>query len=103
MSVDDNLIAKIMAIKNSITQQGQQQQDNKWSTKTAEVEYKMKCMEYKTEEMEYKMKCMENIANLKRAGLSEIRIGKVFPEFLLILNDYDKDQDVDDYSSIHSE
>jgi hypothetical protein len=103
MSADDNLISRILAIKQSTTQQGQQQQDNKWSTKTAEVEYK-KCMEYKTEEMEYKMKCMENIANLKRAGWSNPRIGKVFPEFILLLNGYEEDQDMDDCSSIqHSE
>jgi hypothetical protein len=104
MSADDNLISRILAIKQSTTQQGQQQQDNKWSTKTAEVEYKKKCMEYKTEEMEYKMKCMENIANLKRAGWSNPRIGKVFPEFILLLNGYKEDQDMDDCSSIqHSE
>ena len=59
------------------------QQDNKWSTKT--------------EEMEYKMKCMEKVAKLKRVGWSNGRIGKLFPNlgpFLYIpSDDHDDDED----------
>ena len=62
MTADNNLIACMMEIKNSV-----KEVDTKWSSKT--------------QEMEYKMKCVENVERLKGMGWTDSRIGELFPDF----------------------
>jgi hypothetical protein len=80
---DANLIALMQAIKRDLLQNRQ----DKWSNKT--------------QEMEYKMKCIKNAAKLKKLGWSNSKVLKSFPDFAPFLSS--DDQSNSDGSDAHEE
>jgi hypothetical protein len=73
MSADAKLIARMQAIKNDLNNK-----QEKWSNKT--------------QEMEYKMKCLENAGKLKKMGWSNSKVLELFPDFAPFLSSITNDQ-----------
>ena len=77
MTSDENLIARMLEIKNIANGE-----DKKWSSKSQEIDFKMKCVEH--------------VDKLKGMGWSDRRIAHVFPDFAPFIEISDDDTESDE-------